>query len=323
MSRDLAAERARLRAALEPTGDPVADQLIRGSLALATHGDAELATFYRQETAPKQVALDLHLTGAGVEGHATSAADLATFVARISTATKAIARQLAGTKRHHEALLIEGVAPGSVRLVLRAPDEKPLRPVLTDAPVETVDSKALRRVASVLALASDDDQPADGSDPLAAAVADLPTEARDSLRSAAQQILKAQWDVGGVVRQWRQPEDGLNVTSRGAEHLRSALALQAPERSRYTIVGTLDGFRRSSAVAYITPSTDGARPLAVAVTDPVLFHRVAQMAAYEDLAVRATVNEWQAVRPDGSPGRIARQLHGIDSLGEQDGLELA
>ncbi len=277
----------------------------------------------REETAPKQVVLDLHLGGPGVDGNATSADLLAGFIGRLSVATKAVAKQIAGTSRHSERLLVEGIAPGSVRVVLRIPDDKPEDDVLTHAQAETVDSKALRRVAGLLALASSDEPEPDGSDPLAAAVEGLPIEARDSLRAAARDVLKADWEIDGAVRQWRQPEDRIRVTKRGAEHLRSALSLSVPERTRRTITGTLDGFRRSTGVAYVTPHGEDMRPLAVAVGDPELFHRVATMAAYDDLPVRLTFDEWQAVTADGGVGRVARRLQAIESLGAQDGLPLS
>lgn len=276
----------------------------------------------REETAPKQVLLDLHLGGPGVDGHATSADLLAGFIGRLSVATKALAKQIAGTNRHSERLLVEGIAPGSVRVVLRIPDDRPEGNVLTHVQAESVDSKALRRVAGLLALASSDEPEPDGSDPLAAAVEGLPIEARDCLRAAAHDVMRANWEIEGAVRQWRQPEDRIRVTKRGAEHLRTALSLRVPERIRRTITGTLDGFRRSTGVAYVTPHGENTRPIAVAVGDPELFHQVATMAAYDDLPVRLTFNEWQAVTADGGAGRVARRLHAIESLGAQDGLAL-
>lgn len=323
MSEASALQAARLRSALEHrSGDLDLDAAVRASLGLAVGSDAAMDALYRQETAPRQVLLDLHLTGGGVSGHATSAALLAGFVQRISEATKAVAKQITGNKHYSEKLLIDGVGPGSVRVVLRAPDHAPSPDHLGPVEVESADSKALRRVAGLLALASDDSAPADDSDPLAAAVEDLPLEAQISLRSAARDVIKAGWEIQGVVRQWREPEDRVTVTTRGAQQLRAALTVRVQDRAPRVVVGTLDGFRRWTGVAYIKPDGDGARPLAVAVADPTLFHSVARMAAFEDLPVRATWEEGQSVQPDGSPGRVTRRLTAIESLGEQPALEL-
>jgi hypothetical protein len=278
----------------------------------------------REETAPRQVELDLHLTGDGVQHHATSASHLGVFVQRMSDATKAVAKQLSGAKRYRDGLLVEGVAPGSVRLILRAPDAAPPPPsarALSIADTETADSRALRRVATVLTLASSDEPARDDSDPLAAAVAGLTPQARTSLRAVVTEMLKAGWEIDGTVRQWRQPEDSLRVTTRAAQSLRTTLGMKIAEPRRVPVLGTLDGFRRSTGVAYIKPD-DESYAMAVAVADAKLFHVVARMAAIEELPVRATIEEWQTVHRDGNPGKVSRRLVAIDALVDQPVLEL-
>lgn len=307
---------------------------IRETLSSARDDDLEWAPLYglirsdrdrqilREETAPPQVALDLHLSGPGVDGHATNADLFAAFVQRIGEATKAVARDIAGVSRYGNNLLIDGVSPGSVRVILRAPDAKTAQPVLERSVTETADSRALRRVAGVLSLASEDDVPSDGSDPLDAAVQGLPPQARESLRSAARDVLTARWHIDGSVRQWRQPEDRITITPRGAQHLRVALSRKAVEPQRRTIVGTLDGFRRSTGVAYIDPDRTTEHPLAIVVSDAELFHRVAHMAVQDDLPVRVIVDEWQVERSDGTAGRMSRRMVSIESLGFQEDILL-
>jgi hypothetical protein len=51
----------------ESTGYPDADEAGRASLYASIGGDPDLLAVWREETAPAQAALDLHLTG---EGHA-------------------------------------------------------------------------------------------------------------------------------------------------------------------------------------------------------------------------------------------------------------
>lgn len=285
-----------------------------GSLSSLIRSERDRAIL-REETAPPQAMLDLHLIGVGVEGHATSARRLGAFLSRVSEATKEIAKGIARASSYSENILVEGFSPGSVRIVLRAPDVVPRRDdTLVDGIFESADSKALRRVASVFALASEDDELALDSDPLAAAVEVLSIAARGRLRSAADVVLAADWEIDGTVRQARQVEESVRVTQRGASKLKSALELSLLEPQTRTIVGTLDGFRRGLGVAYVKP-VDSGGTLAVAVTESDLFHRVAEMAAVENLPVRIVVRESQTERPDGAPGRITRRLVEVSETG--------
>ncbi|MCL1871306.1 MAG: hypothetical protein FWF90_12955 [Promicromonosporaceae bacterium] len=311
---------------------------IRETVLNARDADADAAAFWwgalsglvrserdeqilREETAPTQVELDLHLTGEGVTGHATKANDLAVLIKKLSESTKFVAREIAGARKWSENLLVEGVAPGSVRVVIRAP-ELPAEPGQLDVdPGESADSKALRRVASLLTLASSDDL-AGGDDPLAAAVQGLPKPARESLRLAAQTVVDARWEVDGTVRRWREPEVQLRITSRGAKHLRDTLGQKVSKPERVSFVGTLDGFRRSVGVAFLRPDGEGAAQ-SVAVADAGLFIKVARLAAEEDLPVRAAVEVWQAMRKNGQPGRVSRRLIHIEALGSQETLGAA
>lgn len=311
--------REAIRETLEHTrrGDEDDDYFWRASLRSLIRSDRD-RQILREETAPRQVEVDLHLTGPGVEGHRTSATALGALVQKISEATKFVARQLAGSSRWSENLQVEGFAPGSVRVVLRAPDVPRAPGAMVEDDGETADSKALRKVAVLLTLASSDDP---GNDALVASIQDLPRGAREALRLAADVVVSAHWEIDGHVRRWREREEPLKVTRRGAEQLRDALAWKVPEPKRESFVGTLDGFRRSTGVAFLRPEGQGSA-YAVAVSDPRLFHEVAQLAAYDDLPVRAVVETWQAHRSDGRPGSVSRRLAGLEALGMQDALEI-
>lgn len=284
--------------------------MIRGSLYAGTVRSERERQIWREETAPLQVMLDLHLEGDGVTDRATSASRLGAFIQRFSEATKETAKHLAGRASYSEKLLIEGVESGSVRVVLRVPDppEDPRKPTHDGVPAETVDSVALRMLAGVLTLASTaaDDGDAD-EDPLPAVILKLPVPARERLRGAAQQVTASGWEIHGRVMQRRQPEATVVVTPSGAERLQSALKFAPAEPDRVWVHGQLDGFKRSEGVAYFIPD-ESRRGYAVGVVDAALFHKVARLAEDPERSVRAHVETYTATNPDGSAGRTSRIL---------------
>jgi hypothetical protein len=144
------------RAALrESTGYSDADEISRVSLHASIGADPDLLSVWREETAPAQAALDLHLAGESVEDHATNARQFSDFVAGVSSAVKATVKDRLGLRAYTEDLLIDALAPGSLRVVLRARDPITTDPTITE-PGSTVDSDALRGIASVLIHAGDD-----------------------------------------------------------------------------------------------------------------------------------------------------------------------
>lgn len=303
---DLALLRASLR---ETTGDAEFDDMLRGSLYARIARDPAKARVFREETAPEQVMLDLHLDGVGVVRHATSAERLGAFIQRISEATKETAKHLAGANAYSQKLLIEGVGPGSIRVVLRVPDlpvdlGKPAHP---DVSTDSVDSMALRQIAAAFTLASADDAPPGDDDPLLGMIQHLPAAARSHLRGAAGEAVRAGWEIHGTVQQRRKPELEMLVTTRGAGRLRSALKFAPSEPSRETLLGTLDGFRWSEGIAYFQP--DGAsRPFAVGLVADDVLARVAKLAERRDREVRAIIETFTEATPGGAAGRTSRVM---------------
>lgn len=298
------------RALRATTGDDELDEMVRGSMYAHIARDPEKARVFREETAPLQAMADIHLGGAGVDGHLTSARQFAKFITRLSEATKFTARAIAGTPSYNENLLIEGVAPGSVRVVLRVPDgSTATASVSDDVIVDTPDSSALKKILGVLTLAStDEDTP--GSDDLLAAMHGLPLEARTRLNGAAAAVISAKWDIEGTVQQRRQPEETVHVTPRGAKAVRSALKFNpgAPVEEQH--LGVFDGLKRSLRTVYFNPV--GARGFAAAVVHDELLHDVAELLTEPGREVVAQF----AVRFDsgaeGTAGRKIRELVRIE-----------
>lgn len=278
-----------LRAALrDTTGDPEIDEFTQGSILASIAGDPDAVRVFREETAPEQVVVDLHLDGGEVRIHSTNAGRFARFVQRVSQATGAFARDLAGAARYSENILIDALAPGSVRVVLRAPEipKDPSWPTLDDLPVSTADSTALRRIAGILTYASSTVDSVD-DELLPALVRELPSRVRTHLESASSEMIKAGWEVSGTVRQRQHPEESVVVTQRGVERLRSVLKFMPNEPVRESIKGTIDGFKYSLGSIYFSPN-DSRRSFSAAVHTDALLARVVQLSQVKDRTVIAT-----------------------------------
>jgi hypothetical protein len=239
------------------SGDADSVRAVRESIRVGIVGDdAELIDIFEREVGPEQAEVDLHLNGPGVVENATNAHQFSRFVSGLSEAVKETAKARAGRKSYRENLLIEGATPGSVRVVLRvATPTIPKSQTVDEATAaSTVDSDALRTVASILRHASDPDL----DTPLAAEIAELPIKARTALKRVANASQKGGWGVRGSIRQRRVGAAELELTIEGAMRLRleleDAQEFRRPERR----VGTIDGFRWSLGTLYFEPD-DGPR----------------------------------------------------------------
>lgn len=269
-------------------------------------GNAELEQVWQEETAPMQVEVDLHLEGDSIHGHATNARQLAAFVEGLNKATKHIvARDIGGRGRD---LLIEGVLPGSVRVVLHA--DGPKLPQTEAMPVEpgthfqsSPDSEALRAIARLLTIASDD-EPA-----IAAEVRALPQLARSALKGAVEAARVEGWEVAGTLRQRGLGSSPVHLTPHGAAILVDELAAHQYEDRTEWMTGTIDGYRRSLGSFYFTPA--GGKPFAVSAA-PDQLAKTAELAADPDVSVRAQIMTVTAAESEADRITTSRMLVNIE-----------
>lgn len=307
------------------SGDPKADRILHESIrAGIVRDDAELLDIFEREVGPEQAEVDLHLTGPGIENSAANARQFSKFVSGISDAVKETAKARVGRNRYCDNLMIEGATPGSVRVVLRvaAPqmadgqvaDEK------TVALASSVDSDALRAVASILAHASD----ANEDTPLAAEIADLPAKARTALRRVALASQQGGWVAHGIIRQRGIGAAELQLTSDGATRLQ--LQLQVDEahdtRRTETRTGTIDGFRWSLGTFYFAP--DDAPAFSAGVMRNSVAQEVARLMDDPDRSVSADFDVVESYMPgDQTRSRISRMLTGIRELDMQAAIPIS
>lgn len=295
--------------------DSPASQMTRTQLRAGIVGDnPTLIDLYERIAGPGQAEFDLHLDGPGVRGHSTNAHFFSQFVSGISEAVKETAKSIAGKGSYSENLLIEGVGPGSVRVVLRAPE--PVAPHKKDdeidplVPASTVDSEALRSIAAILSHASSEDE----DNPLIAELTRIPVRARAGLRRAAKSTNEAGWDIRGTIRQRSFGASEVALTGEGAFRLRQGLDAKVENRTDETVPGYIDGFRRSLSTLYFQPERGG-KIVQAAVVDPVTAASISELFADPDSLVEVVFDVVSTFMPgDETRPQRSRSVKSIRRL---------
>jgi hypothetical protein len=266
-------------------------------------GRPAMARVWEEETAPLQLEVDLHLNGPTIHGHAAEAHRFGTFVSGVADASKFTARAMSGAQRYQTKLLIEGVGPGSVRVVLRAAPDPPTAAGQTMThEVPSVDSGALRKVAAVLTYASGEEDP--DTSPLEGAVVQLPAQARQRLSTAVNAAMRGGWEIVGTARQRGLGLDEVRLTRRGASRLASALKSASEERSHEWLTGSIDGLKRSLGCVWFVPR-GAQRAFAADVADDKLLLRVGELLADPAAVVTAEFDVFTSI-PPGDESRVRR-----------------
>lgn len=297
------------RAAEARTGNDFLDGLQMQSLRAVAAKDPAQSAYLESIMAPNEAKLDLHLTGDSVKGHRTRATDLAGFVTHLTRAISHTARELSGRTRWPNDWQIEGLQPGSVRVILLAPPSTRNAldtPAIDGVPEDTYDSQAARIIGETLTAASRDAEPRSDNE----LVEPLPPGARHQLRLAMQTVNQAGWTVSGDLVQQGHPSAAISLTHRGAEHLVEALRGSDERSEEKTVHGVMDGLRHSTGRVYVVP--DHGSPLSFACDDAALLAQVGALSVEPHTRVKATYQETHQLDATGeplpSPARVLRAI---------------
>lgn len=307
-----------LRDALrESTGDARADRMAYETLrAGIVRDDPQLLQVWVEEVGPPQALLDLHLGGPGVDGHSTNASDFGHFISSVADAVKETAKGISGMGKYSAELLIEGATPGSVRVVLKAPPRHEDKDAAVEE-VSSVDSQALRAIAQVLAVASEEDGPDGG--PLDASVQGLPAAARVRLKTAIEYVRRSAWEIDGSIQQRHKGIGKVELTHDGAVRLSKALQKGHEEMAVERILGTVDGLKHSLGIMWFAP--EGGRSFSATVPEDKLLARVATLAATPELSVIAVFDTFTTVAEGSTTqARKSRRLRSIELVPVTDEL---
>ncbi|UQN30697.1 hypothetical protein [Brachybacterium kimchii] len=272
----------------------------------------------RFKLGPTRAVFDMHLGGDGVHEHSIVAHYVASLLSGVTDASKEIAKQARQLPKLSNDYLVRGVMPGSVRLVIEAPNVRPrhsrrgpevpeeVRPAFHQPSEE---SNALRTVAELLSAATPG---LETNLPLDRMVKELPPTARSPLRSVAVAVRDGNFEIEGDVRErGRRPVD-LTFTPDRAVRLAAVIDQQPVVPTPVTKTGLLDGFRKSSHMLYLAPSSD--RPIAITVHEDEMLEQVAQLNAIPDQHVRVRYLENRIDGMVDARRQDARVLKSIEAI---------
>lgn len=239
--------------------------------------------------------LELHLEGASVVEHETSAYDFGRFVMRVANSVKEIVKSERGVRHQARSLVIAGGAlEGSVQVVLREP-VRAERDVLFDDVLESLEGRALGLLGSVMQAAEESLELRDSSR-LRARLSPLALPARQSIARLAEAVRDGHWVLAGVVRLGGEERD-IRMGHFGAEALISSARDAVERQTREVIIGTLDGWTWSGSE--LVALSEDRRRLRIQV--PLsLQARVAELNAARDTRVRMTVDVFRRLASDSS-----------------------
>lgn len=274
---------------------------------------------FKSVMASDQVELDLHLVGAGIHNHEAKAGEFSKLIGHIAGATKRIAKDIQD-KVHASAddILIQGVQPGSVRVVLRAPDAKRdastrvdesngQESPLTDDSTMTVESQALWEIGHVFTAASENDEVDDEFD----SGLIKSSQARDELKKAVDILKKNNWEIKGTASRRGVKPATIQLTARGANKLSEMLKASNPVTVSKRVDGQITGHRAwDDHAVFIQP--DHGRRLVLHTSDLSLLRTAAELAADGENKVTVTYEETTYRDESGSKTKgVGRELKSI------------
>lgn len=292
-----------------------ANQMARASILAAVHNDPAMYAVALEETAYPQAELDLHLEDEIGAEHETRADWFGHFVARFSSAVNEVTKSMAHKKRNTPGLRVLAPAPGSVRVVLRAPlpSVKTGQTSIEGTDDTSAESRALSLVTALLKMSEQDtDDPTES--PFTAATQTLSPMARQRVRSIAKSVIDADWEVRGELFQRGHTLEEFNISPRAAKRLYDELNRTEVIPTSETLQGTIDGQRHSLSTMWFIP--DGsARAIEVAITDIDLLDKVTRLSAINDLRVECRFAVYLIVPAGASQAASrSRELESIEPI---------
>jgi hypothetical protein len=230
---------------------------------------------------------------------------------------KELSKSISGIERMPLTLKVLAPAQGSVRVIFRAPIPATSQDTLPSSGADTLDTLALHRLASILSHTNE----LSNESPLLAEIQALRGGARSAVQSVAKAVIEGGWDIDGYFRQRGRPQERVILTQGGARRLVAATNEAVTEAQTVTLLGEIDGQRRSLGAMWFVPV--GGRTFEAVVNDNDLLSRVAELAAGPGRAVRARFDVFISYPAgDASGARRSYALSAIEDAAEAMTLPL-
>lgn len=264
-----------LRAALSAPADPddwVA-HMARASLLEHAGRDERNHHILAEHNRQGRAELDLHVEGMRIANHEGPAQAVGDLLKRTSTAVNELAKQIVGKRRRKESLRVVALAPGSLRVLLRAPElTQPAHKTdsLPGSESESAEESALRQLASIILQASE------GHTAVAASLAALHGKPRMAVRQVAQVVLKNGWSLEGELRLRNQDPLPVRLTTEDAGRIIDAALETDEDFDTQRLEGKVDGWIWSLGTMYFAQESGPRLPAVVA---PELQTKIAELNA--------------------------------------------
>ena len=291
-----------LRAALRSsTGDPDLDAIFASSLSAALPSSAPEQDVFREERAPRQAQATIHLQKGTVEGHSAPAMATSSFIDRFVQVATQIAKSRVPDERRvtRKDYRIEAFLPGSLAVVLSAPDPRPDEKKI-EGQIETVEdtsnvqSDALRETLRILGEVEAvmvEDRP-DSLDRIREITGDIPAKSIRHFYDLAGIVQSEGWNISGEVIQFRRPIKRVSFSSSSAVPFRQILqeVEERPHQREFSC--RIDGFKGSNSTVFlIEKGTKKAISYRIREKNSELFLKVRAFAAAPDKFFTAQVRE--------------------------------
>lgn len=281
-------EKTLLRRTIRQLVDSPDHELELASLISIVKDDADLRVVAEQEMAPRNAHLELHLGGHKVIGHSTVAKSFGQFVSQMAESVKITVRDIAGSSRLQDELLIEA-GPGSVKTVFIAPVRHNRNGSLGQAeaddeifPEQDGYSEALRRLASVLTHSN----PSSVNDSaLDSALSQIPTASRGPLKRALDEAQRQSWSIEGSFTQRGIGKTAVQVHPASIAFLRERLSDTVVTYDTWESTGHLDGHTWSTGTMRFIP-TSSDRPVVATFANSYVQLEVGKLDAKPSQKVR-------------------------------------
>lgn len=201
----------------------------------------ELMTIYEEETAPKNLTLELHLQGGSISEHKAPALAASHFITHTTEAIQKAA------KYSGSGLMIEPFFTGSLGVKISTPPEAfDETAALFDEPVDTSLALSVRTIANLFSQAARNES-------LDAILFSLPDSAKQSLSQSLRIVHDNGWNIDGSLTQRSRRVEPVHLSTSSVELLLDSLTGNQSEPRKTVTVwqAVLDGYRSSLNCVYL------------------------------------------------------------------------
>lgn len=284
-------------------------------------------SIYREETAPEQVEIILHINGENIINHKASAFAVGEFLTNISEGVHQIGKSILKEYNNDNQnksqksfnhsispILVEGIQPGSVKLVLAAPDlpdkNDEYNDYILDIVPESIESKSLLIFSKLLNNVSSGDS-IDAFNVLDYLPYRISRKGISHIKKISEIVFSNNWDISGEAIK-RGSIENIHFSSRGAARLLDALQAKMQETTREWVAGQLDGHKNSNRKVFFKPENGDQRSYSLEAASLDILTTASRVSADPNNYVNAHIEISPVIKKGKATGDLKRKLLDIE-----------